>query len=156
MQLHLKYSPECSSYSASLQQEPNLEFRALSVGCRAPQGEFELMFDDFIPGDPESPHAAPEGVCDDANLGNNDTSVGFTSLLPPRSPKPWDAIVLASEVTNTECESQDNAHGQGDNRLINQREAFLLKNNGGAFYMPRQHKLQTSLRAILHREKAVS
>ena len=55
----MQHSPECSSYSASLQQEPNLESRALNVGCR---GEFELMFDDFIPGDPESPHAAPEGV----------------------------------------------------------------------------------------------
>jgi hypothetical protein len=114
------------------------------------------MFDDFIPGDPESPHAAPEGVCDDANLGNGDTSVGFPPLLPPRSPNPWDAIVLASEVTNTECESQDNAHGHGDNRLLDQREAFLVKNKGGAFYMTCQHKVQTSLRAILHREKAVS
>jgi len=151
MQLHLNHSPECSSYSASLQQEPNLESRALNVGCR---GEFELMFDDFIPGDPESPHAAPEGVCDDANLGNDDTSVGFPSLLPPRSPNPWDAIVLASEVTNTEWESQDNAHGQGDNRLLGQREAFLVKNNGGAFYMTRQHKVQTILRAILHKFNA--
>jgi hypothetical protein len=112
------------------------------------------MFDDFIQGDPESPHAAPEGVCDDANLGNNDTSVGFPPLLPPRSPNPWDAIVLASEVTNTECESQDNAHGHGNNRLLDQREAFLVKNNGGAFYMTRQQKVQTSLRAILHKFNA--
>ena len=83
MQLNLNHSPECSSYSASLQHEPNLESRALSVGCCAPQGELELMFDDFIPGDTESPHAVPEGVCDDANLGNDDTSVGFPSLFPP-------------------------------------------------------------------------
>jgi len=63
---------------------------------------------------------------------------------------------IAALVTNTECESQDNAHGHGDNRLLDQREAFLVKNNGGAFYMTCQHKVQTSLRAILHREKAVS
>jgi hypothetical protein len=74
------------------------------------------MFDNFIPADSESPHAAPandcsqEGVRDDANLGNNDTSVvGSPPLLPPDSPHPLDAIVLASEVTNTECESQNNS-----------------------------------------------
>jgi len=156
MQLNLNHSPECSSYSASLQHEPNLESRALSVGCCAPQGELELMFDDFIPGDTESPHAAPEGVCDDANLGNNDTSVGFPPLLPPRSPNSWEAIVLASEVTTTECESQDNAHGHGDNRLLDQREAFLVKNNGVAFYMNHQHKVQTGLRAILQKFYALT
>jgi hypothetical protein len=113
------------------------------------------MFDGFIPRDPESPHAVPEGVCDDANLGNDDTSVGFPSLLPPRSPNPWVTNTeCASKVTNTECESQDNAHGQGNNYLINQREAFLVKNNGGAFYMTCQHKVQTSLRAILHKFNA--
>jgi len=150
MQLHLNHSPKCSSYSASLEQEPNLESHALTVGCRAPQGEFELMFDNFIPADPESPHhAAPandcsqEGVRDDANLGNNDTSVGSPPLLPPGART--HTIVLASEVTNTECESLNNAHGQGNNRLLDQREAFLVKNNGGAFYTTRQHKVQTSL-----------
>jgi len=77
------------------------------------------MFDNFIPADPESPHhAAPandcsqEGVWDDANLGNDDTSVGSPPLLPPGSPHPWDAIVLASEVTNTSVKAKTTPMGK--------------------------------------------